>query len=64
MAARYTAAEKKAAKDSGQKLATIDAGGLEFSGLVTTKEQREIAEFMIPFAKRREERLEAEADKA
>ncbi len=61
MPAKYTAEDKKLARDQNLKLATIDAGGLDFSGPVTVDEQREVADFLLGFLKRRAERLKAEA---
>lgn len=61
MPAKYTPEQKKVAREKGLKLVTIDAGGLDFSGPVTEEEQREVAEFLLGFLKRRGERLKAEA---
>lgn len=64
MPVTYTAEQKKDAREKKQKLVTIDAGGLEFQGVVTAEEQREVAEFLLGFMRRRDERLKARGDAA
>ena len=53
MAVTYTKQQREAAKKSGGKLATIDAGGISFSGPVTPEEQVEITRFLLAFLDRR-----------
>ncbi len=62
--ASYSAEQRKAAKDSGNHLATISIGGMEFSGPVNDEERDEIAQFLLDFQKRRRHIAEVKAEAA
>lgn len=60
MAAKYTAGQRAESSATGQPLATIAVAGLEFCGVVTPAEQKEIVSFWLAFQERRAARLASE----
>jgi hypothetical protein len=64
VAAKYTKDQRAEASKTKQKLATLDAGGLSFSGPVTDEEHLEISRFILGFLDRRAAAAKPEAPKA
>ena len=64
MPVSFTADQKATAKESGQFLIAISAGGLEYFGPTSEEERDALARYLLDFLERRRAALKPKADSA